>query len=695
MRDLDPNFSPAKFQRRWQEVEQRGRLAFETSHRARNGKPIPVELVLTAFEYQGQQCHVVFARDISQRKEAEEALRKSEERLRQAARVSEIGIFDHDHRTDTIYWSPQQRIIHGWGPDEPVTLPAFMTMIPPEDTEAIAATVRRAHDPASDGKWEIEHRIIRHDGTMRWLRSRSQTFFEGEGAARHPVRTVGAVLDITQRKEAERALQLTQTAIDKANSDIFWVNLAGQLTYANDHACQSLGFPREELLGRYVWDINPDFKQEEWAPYLVELKQDKRITIETRHRRKDGTMFPVEVTGSYVEFEGEVHLLSFVQDITERKRAERALQLTQTTIDNANVAIFWTDTTGKVTYVNDYACQSLGYTREELLGRYPWDFDADFTPEALVPFRAEIEKKGSVQIESQQRRKDGTLFPVEVTASRITFEGEEHVFLFVQDITERKRAEQRLKLVNAAIDKSRTPFYWINPAGRVVYVNESACQSLGYCADELIGMRPWDFDPNFPPEAWDSLWAEVSQKGSVSFEAYHRSKDGTVFPVEVMSDYILFDGEAHAFCFARDISERREAEKHSERLTRLYATLSETNQTIVRVKTADELFSNLTRIAIDFGGLVCAWIGMIDEKTRAVLPISAFGPSSAYTEGLCISCDPNVPEGRGPVGLTLRQGRPQICNDFLNDPTTVPWQPAAEAAGIGSRCVRKERLSAC
>ena len=59
---------------------------------------------------------------------------------------------------------------------------------------------------------------------------------------------------------------MTQTAIDHAGSDIFWVSLAGQLTYANDHACRSLGFPREELLGKYVWDINPAFKREEWAP---------------------------------------------------------------------------------------------------------------------------------------------------------------------------------------------------------------------------------------------------------------------------------------------------------------------------------------------------------------------------------------------------------------------------------------------
>ena len=80
-----------------------------------------------------------------------------------------------------------------------VTLPDFLNIVHAEDIESISAAVRRAHDPAGDGVWDVEHRIIRRDGILRWLMAR-QTFFEGEGGARHPVRTVGAVLDITERK---------------------------------------------------------------------------------------------------------------------------------------------------------------------------------------------------------------------------------------------------------------------------------------------------------------------------------------------------------------------------------------------------------------------------------------------------------------------------------------------------------------
>ncbi|MGD1075590.1 MAG: PAS domain S-box protein, partial [Thermodesulfovibrionales bacterium] len=137
--------------------------------------------------------------DITKRKKAEEALRESEERLRQAIRVSQSGIFDHDHLTDTIYWSPQQREIYGWDPDETVTLQKFLDCVYPEDRERIVAAVRCAHDPAGVGLFDVEYRITRRDGTIRWLAVRSQTFFAGEGSASRKVRTVGAALDITEK----------------------------------------------------------------------------------------------------------------------------------------------------------------------------------------------------------------------------------------------------------------------------------------------------------------------------------------------------------------------------------------------------------------------------------------------------------------------------------------------------------------
>jgi len=148
-------------------------------------------------------------RDITTRKLAEERLQRNEERLNQAIRVADIGFFDHDHVKSERYWSPELRRIVGLKPDDPLpphasTDPADKVQwIHPDDRQMIFEAVTRAHAPQSDGFYDVEYRFLRPDGDVRWLKVRSQTFFAGDGAARHPVRTVGGAQDITDRKTAE------------------------------------------------------------------------------------------------------------------------------------------------------------------------------------------------------------------------------------------------------------------------------------------------------------------------------------------------------------------------------------------------------------------------------------------------------------------------------------------------------------
>ena len=151
-------------------------------------------------------------RDITERKQAEEQLRESEERLNQAIHLAKIGIFDHDHRTETLYWSPTIREIYGVPTDEPASLDGYIQLVHPDDRDAIVAAVRRAHDPAGEGLYRVEHRLARRDGTVRWVSLQSRTNFDGEGPTRKPVRTMGAMIDMTERKQAEEALlQLNET----------------------------------------------------------------------------------------------------------------------------------------------------------------------------------------------------------------------------------------------------------------------------------------------------------------------------------------------------------------------------------------------------------------------------------------------------------------------------------------------------
>src|SRR5262249_44985927 len=152
----------------------------------------------------GRRLLLAVASDVTELKRTEEALRKTEELLRQGVRVARLGIFEHDQITDAIYWSPEIWSICMWDPDERPTLAEYVTRIHPDDRDRIVAEIRRAHDPTGNGSYDVEHRIIAGDGTTRWIRVRSRTFFDGTGASRRAVRTVGALLDVTEQKQAEQ-----------------------------------------------------------------------------------------------------------------------------------------------------------------------------------------------------------------------------------------------------------------------------------------------------------------------------------------------------------------------------------------------------------------------------------------------------------------------------------------------------------
>lgn len=157
--------------------------------------------------------------DITERKRAEEARHLSEERLTQAINVARFGVFEHNHLTGVLHCSPLTLEIHGWGQKES-SLERIIAQLHPEDREAFIAAVGRAHDPAGDGFFSHEYRIVLRGGEVRWLSARAQTFFEGEGGARRPVRTIGAELDITERKQSEEALRKALEEVNKLKNQL-------------------------------------------------------------------------------------------------------------------------------------------------------------------------------------------------------------------------------------------------------------------------------------------------------------------------------------------------------------------------------------------------------------------------------------------------------------------------------------------
>jgi diguanylate cyclase (GGDEF)-like protein/PAS domain S-box-containing protein len=158
-------------------------------------------------------------------------------------------------------------------------------------------------------------------------------------------------------------------------------------------------------------------------------------------------------------------------------------------------------------------------------------------------------------------------------------------------------SERQLKFAHAAINKSQSPFFWINPEGRVVDLNDCACHSLGYTREELIGQYIWFFDPDFIVESWPIHWVELEKKLTMTFESRHQRKDNSSFPVEITTNYIIVDGEIYCFSFSQDLTERKQTEVYF----RVAATAFEAQEAMV-ITDAESIILQVNRAFTDSTG---------------------------------------------------------------------------------------------
>ena len=254
------------------------------------------------------------------------------------------------------------------------------------------------------------------------------------------------------------------------------------------------------------------------------------------------------------------------------------------------------------------------------------------------------------------------------------------------DALERQREERAAltRHIEQLFRLARDIILLVGPSGDIIEANDAALAAYGYSAEELRRMNIRDLRAPAAQAAIERDWHGARDPEGVLFETVHRRKNGSTFPVEISAQTLDIGGKRYRQSFVRDISERHAADAHIRRQNRAYATLSETNQLIVRLRDESRLYPRICSIAVEFGGYVGAWVGLIDEAKRLVVPVAVEGAITDYVQQLGTSTDPELPEGRGPVALALREGRPYYCNDYASDPATLPWRELAAEFGLRS-----------
>jgi two-component system, cell cycle sensor histidine kinase and response regulator CckA len=264
---------------------------------------------------------------------AEASLAESEERMRYAAEAAGFGFYTWDFTTGRILFSPELLSLYGLPSDSPYPMgyDSFLISIHPDDRRDFQIALEASMDPMMAGQLDLDYRVKRPDGILRWLRIRGETNFSGPGKMDKPLRAEGIIYDITERKLAEGALRESEerfrTLVEHAGDGFELIDENGRYINVNAATLRQLGYTRDEMLGLTIFDVDPTATPEQFAiEYNELLKPTQR---ETKHRRKDGTIFPVEFTSAPLWLGDIKHTLTLVRDITERKELEEQFRQAQ------------------------------------------------------------------------------------------------------------------------------------------------------------------------------------------------------------------------------------------------------------------------------------------------------------------------------------------------------------------------------
>jgi PAS domain S-box-containing protein len=323
-------------------------------HSVETGEPYVIEhrLQLKSGEYRIMQAHAIPIRDnrgrirdwigthtdITERKVAEAALARSEEKLRMSLEAAQMGTWDWDIVSGQLVWGERCKRLFGLPQDAPITYEGFLKAIHPDDRARIDEAVKEAL-AKKDSEYDVEMRVPLASG-LRWIRSKGSVLRDASGK---PLRMSGCALDITSRKQDEQALQESEErfrlTFDNAAVGITHVALDGRWLRVNQRICDITGYTREELLRTDFQSItHPD----DLAADLVQVErlvagEIEHYTMEKRYVRRDGSYVWIDLSVSLMrDANGSPdHFISIITDIDERKQVEAKLQQRQRDLEEA------------------------------------------------------------------------------------------------------------------------------------------------------------------------------------------------------------------------------------------------------------------------------------------------------------------------------------------------------------------------
>ncbi len=290
--------------------------------------------------------------------------------LLRAQRVADMASFDWHATSGEMMWSPQMYPLLGQHNDRAPSLSALLERVHPDDRVDVEHTLRRAQEQYSH--YDIKHRIVAPNGKVRVVRSVGEPTTGANGG---DCAISGVMLDVTAYEDAMRELRSSEARfrqiIEQATDAIFLHDFDGHIIDANQSACRSLGYEREQLLSTGMDAIELTYHHQDLPGKWRAMRRGSPITIDGVQKRKDGSTFPVELRLGLFETDACPLVLMLSRDVSERKLAQARMQQLATAMEQTNDLVMITDPRGVIEYVNAAFESCTGYARDDVIGQTP------------------------------------------------------------------------------------------------------------------------------------------------------------------------------------------------------------------------------------------------------------------------------------------------------------------------------------
>lgn len=561
----------------WQmSPEQPPSMLVERRCTRKNGTDIWVRISVSRLQDSSTRVLLIaLIEDITERKQAEQALAVKDSELKAARRLGQSASWEWNPSTDTVIWSDE--LYRATGRDPNLGPPRFQEHSALFSPESWNRLIRRAREMLRTGvPCTVELQVIRPDGTCRWVRLRGEAVRD---AHRHIVGLRGTVQDVTTRKRTEEALLKSEEKFTKAlNAVPVAVALAtlaeGRQIAVNQALLRMTGYTRDEVIGHTFlelgyWD-DPSDRQR-----LVErlLAGEHLQNVECRFRRKNREPFIALLSAELIELDGKRCIVTAAMDITDLRRAERSVRTLQSKLalhrQQTMVGVIEFDSDFRVIEWNSAAETIFGYSRQEAIGRSVRDLAAPAGPRAeLALFEEALHEGGGSYCTNRNITKGGKEIICEwVNTPLVQEDGTVSVIMsLVRDVTAEKQTQADLADSGAtlcAIFQSTDDAIWTVDATRfgLMTFNAAAAESFASRSNRELraGRTPDDLLPPQDAKWWKELYRQVLSSGA--FKTDYEVKDKSAI-FHLSFNPLFRDGKIFGISvFARNVTKRREAEQ--------------------------------------------------------------------------------------------------------------------------------------